>query len=122
MSKLICCFLLTAIALFADVTGKWTGTGSAASSDGDNQTLAVTLDLKQTGKEVTGTVTNGDSGEQYTIKNGTVDGDTLKMDVLTGETTYGVTLTIKEDQMTGEAVGDNGGAKVTVKLNFKRQS
>lgn len=121
MRKLVCCFLLSAIALFADVTGKWSGTGKAATSDGDAEVMTVSLELKQTGNDVSGTAGTGQSDERYTAK-GTLDGDVLKLQVETGDATYSVTLTVKEDTMTGEATADQGGAKIKVKLNLKRES
>src|ERR1700758_1380151 len=115
MKKLIVCFLLSAIALFADVTGKWTGTGRAATSDGDAEALSITMELTQDGKDVTGSVMTGDSGERYSIKNGSLEGDTLKLDVVANDMTYSVSLKVDGDHMTGEATGENNGAKVTVK-------
>ena len=122
MKKLIVCFLLSAIALFADVTGKWTGTGRAATTDGDNEALSIVMELKQSGNDITGSVMTGDSGERYSISNGSIDGDALKLDVAANETTYHVSLKVDGDKMTGEATGENNGAKVTVKLEFKRES
>jgi hypothetical protein len=122
MKKLIACFLLSAIALFADVTGKWSGSGKAATSDGDADVIPLTLELTQNGKDVTGYVVTGASGERYQIKNGALDGDSLKMDVVTDSATYRVTLTVDGDQMKGEAAGEHDGAKVTVKLELKRES
>jgi len=121
MTKLICCFVLSAIALFADVTGKWSGTGKAATSDGDNQVITVNLELKQSGQEVTGTAGTGESADRYTA-NGTIDGDVLTLKVLTDDITYVVTLNVKDDKMTGEANAERGGSKITIKLELKRDS
>jgi hypothetical protein len=121
MLKLFCCFVLSAIALFADVTGKWTGTGKADTSDGDAQVMTVNLDLKQTGNEVTGTVSTGESSDRFSAK-GTLDGDVLTMKVETDQATYNVTLTVSDDHMAGQANAEQGGAKVHVKLDFKRVS
>lgn len=121
MTKVICCFVLSAIALFADVTGKWSGTGKGASSDGDDQTITVNMDLKQTGKEVTGTVGTGESADRYTA-NGSMEGDVLTLKVLTDEITYVVTFNVKDDKMTGEATAENGGNKIKIKLELKKDS
>ena len=121
MSKLILCFLLSAVALFADVTGKWSGTGKATTSDGDAQVMTVSLELKQSGDAVTGTVTTGQSADRFTAK-GTLAGDVLTLQVETDDATYSVTLTVKEDTMTGEATADQGGAKIKVKVDLKRES
>jgi hypothetical protein len=105
------------------VTGKWSGTGKAATSDGDAEVMPLTLELKQTGTEVTGVVIHGGSGDRYTIKNGVLQGDTLKMDVVTDDgSKFGITLTIDGDKMAGEAIGEHDNANVKVKLEFKRES
>ena len=121
MSKLVLCFLLSAIALFADVTGKWSGTGKAATSDGDAEVMTVNLELKQSGNDVTGIASTGSSADRYTAK-GTLAGDVLTLQVETDDATYSVTLTVKEDTMTGEATTEHGGTKVKVKLDLKRES
>ncbi len=121
MSKLIFCFLFSAIALFADVTGKWSGTGKAATSDGDAEVMSVNLELKQSGNDVSGTASTGQSEDRYNAK-GTLAGDVLTLQVDTGDATYSVTLTVKEDTMTGEASTEHDGAKVKVKLDLKRGS
>lgn len=121
MKRLICCFVLSAVALFADVTGKWSGTGKATSTDGDTQVMTLSMELKQNGNDITGTVMTGDSGDRYSLA-GTVNGDVLNLKVETDQATYVVTLTLKEDHLTGEATADHGGAKVTVKLDFKREA
>ncbi|MGA2598684.1 MAG: hypothetical protein ABSH09_17040 [Bryobacteraceae bacterium] len=121
MSKLILCFLLSAIALFADVTGKWSGTGKHPTSDGGAEVMTVSLELKQSGDDVTGVATTGQSEDRYSAK-GTLAGDVLTLQVDTGDDTYTVTVTVKEDTMTGEATTEHDGAKVKVKLDLKRGS
>src|SRR5260370_15153653 len=102
MTKLICCFVLSAIALFADVTGKWSGTGKGTTPDGE-QNINVILDLKQAGSEVTGTVGTGEGGDRFSITGGALDGDVLTFKVIPDDVTYVVTLTVKDDKMSGEA-------------------
>lgn len=121
MTKLLCCFVFSAIALLADVTGTWSGTGKGTTSDGDTQTMVLTMELKQTGNEITGAVITHESGDRYTLA-GTIDGDSLNFKVQANETTYVVKLTVKDDRMTGEANAEQGAAKVNVKLEFKRGS
>lgn len=121
MMKLICCFVFSAIALLADVTGKWSGTGKGSTPDGE-QNISVSLELTQKGSDVTGTVGAGGSGDRVSISGGTVSGDTLTFKVPTDEATYDVTLTIKEDTMTGEATTTRGDTKLVIKLELKRDS
>ena len=119
MTRLIFCFALSAIALFADVTGKWTGTGNSTGGDGDAHSMNIMMELKQTGNDVTGSVMTGESGDRYNLA-GTLDGDVLNFKVEADDATYVVKLTVKEDRMTGEANGGRGDAKMTIKLDFKR--
>lgn len=121
MTKLICCFVLSAIALFADVTGKWSGTGKGTGPDGDSHEMTVNLELKQTGQDITGTAGTGESADRFTAT-GTLDGDVLTLKVQTDELVYIVTLSVKDDKMTGEANADAGGNKVKIKLELKRDS
>jgi hypothetical protein len=119
MTRLICCFALSAIALFGDVTGKWTGTGKSTGGDGDDHTMTLNMELKQTGNDVTGSVMTGDSGDRYNLA-GMLDGDVLNFKVEADAATYVVKLTVKEDHMTGEANASRGDGKMTIKLDFKR--
>ena len=121
MRKLICCFVLSAVALFADVTGKWSGTGKGTGPDGEGHEMTVNLELKQTGQDVTGTAGTGESADRFTAT-GTMDGDVLTLKVLTDDVTYTVTLNVKDDKMTGDANAEQGGAKITIKLQLKRDS
>ena len=121
MTKLICCFVLSAIALFADVTGKWSGSGKGNTGDGENN-IAVSLELKQDGSQVTGTVGSGEGGDRYSITSGTLEGDVLTFKVTPDDVTYVVTLTVKDDKMTGEATANRGETKLTIKLELKKDS
>src|ERR1700681_3833554 len=118
MTRLICCFVLSAIALFADVTGKWSGTGKGNTGDGDHN-IAVNLELKQDGSQVTGTVGASEADDRYSIINGPGDGDVLTFKVSPDDVTYVVTLTVKDDKMTGEATASTGETKLTNKLELK---
>ena len=121
MKKLICCFVLSAIALFADVTGKWSGTAKGTGPDGNSHDMTLNVELKQTGQDVTGTVGTGESSDRYTAS-GTLDGDVLTLKVLTDELTYVLTLNVKDDKMTGEANAEQGGTKIKIAVNLKRDS
>ena len=122
MTRLICCFVLSVVALFADVTGKWSGTGKGPTPDGEDHAITVNLDLKQNGNEVTGTVGSGESNDRYAIMNGVLEGDVLTFKVTPSDLTYDVTLTVKDDKMTGEATATQGSSKFTIKVELKRES
>ena len=67
---------LSAIALAADVTGKWI----AQVPGRDGQTREQTFNLKAAGEKLTGTVTAGQGGE-VAIAEGRVSGDTISFKV-----------------------------------------
>jgi hypothetical protein len=70
--------LVSAVAVFAaDVTGAWSGTTKGP--DGNDVTLSV--NLKQDGMTLTGTVT-GPQGEPIPISDGKIDGDKLSFNVM----------------------------------------
>ena len=64
------------VALAADVTGKWT-----AQVPGRNGNQEVTITLKQSGNDLTGTVSGGRGGDQE-ISEGKVDGDNISFAVV----------------------------------------
>ena len=64
------------VASAADVTGKWT-----AQVPGRNGNQEMTLNLKQSGTELTGTVSGGRGGDQQ-ISEGKVDGDNVSFVVV----------------------------------------
>jgi hypothetical protein len=74
----------------ADVTGMWTGTSQRGAS-------TITLDLKQEGKKVTGTISGLGASDDGPVT-GTVDGSTIK---LSNKTKTAPTLNLKGDTMTG---------------------
>lgn len=121
MTRLICCFIFSALALLADVTGKWSGTGKGPGPDGESHEMNVNLELKQTGNDVTGTAGTAESADRYTAT-GTLDGDVLTLKVVTDEITYVVTLNVKENTMSGEAKAEQGGNKIVIKLDLKKDS
>ena len=80
VSLMLAFILLSAIALLAaDASGKWSGSTKAP----DGGDLTLTLDLKQDGTALTGTVT-GPQGEPLQISEGKVEGDKLSFNVAVG--------------------------------------
>ena len=71
---LICCFLV-AVAITADLTGKWTGILKTP----DGNELTVTYNFKVEGDKLTGTAES--PAGVVTIDDGTVTGDTFKFKV-----------------------------------------
>ena len=116
MMKLIVCIALSCVALLADVTGKWTGTYTLSTPDGAQKTTAF-RDRKQDGNDVSGTA---GTDSPMTIKNGKIDGNTLRFEVPTDQVTYRVTLTVDGDSMSGTAAVGQEGHGAGGKLDFKR--
>jgi hypothetical protein len=117
MTKTLCCFLLTAMAMFADVTGKWSGSFEATGSDGQTNAGTAFLTLKQTGDAISGTA--GPSQEhQVTIKSGKIDGSKIALELIMddgGVLTFD--LTLADGHIKGDVKGDRGGEKMTAKLD-----
>ncbi len=117
MTKILCCFLLTTMAMFADVTGKWSGSFEATGPDGQSHGGTAFLSLKQTGDAISGTA--GPTEEhQMTIKVGKIDGDKIALEVVMddgGVLTFD--LTLADGHIKGDVKGDRGGEKMTAKLD-----
>ena len=120
MKKLICCFVLSAIALLADVTGKWTGTFTH-SEGGDSKSDTAYASLKQTGNEITGTA--GPSAEQqFQIKKGSIAGNKITLEIQADEGSFKLSLTVDGDHMIGDVEGQGpDGQKMLAKLDLKRE-
>ena len=120
MTRLLCCFLLTAAAMFADVSGKWSGSFDITGPDGQTTANNAFLDLKQSGDDLTGT--GGPNEEhQFAITKGKIDGNDLTFEIKTED---GPSLTFElhldSEHMLGSAKGDIQGMSITAKLNLSR--
>ena len=118
MTRILCCFLLTAIAVFADVTGKWTGTFDVTGPDGQTKSDSAFMVLKQTGEAITGTA-GPKEDRQFSIKLGKIDGDKIALEVVIGD--GGVIkfdLTLADGHIKGDAKGERDGEKMTAKVDL----
>lgn len=97
----------------ADLTGKWSGTVDLK-QDGEAQTIPVVMIVKQDGKTLTGTV--GPEEDQHAIQKGLVDGDTVTMEVDTGDAIFYVELKVDGDQISGSAKQGADGEKTKIAL------
>jgi hypothetical protein len=102
----------------ADLTGKWAGTVDLK-QDGEAQTIPIIMVLKQEGKTLTGTA--GPEEEQHPIQKGTVDGDTVTMEVDSGEAIYYVELKVDGDQISGKVKQGADGEKTNISLKRVKQ-
>jgi len=116
MTRILAVFLLSAIALLADVSGKWSG---SFIPDGQDAESAV-LHLKQDGPTITGTA--GPSEEQQmAIRAGKVDGDKVSFEVaLEGGDVIKFELMLAEEHLRGTASGEHEGQKRSAKLDVTR--
>jgi hypothetical protein len=100
MKKAVVMLMLSAVVLFADVTGKWSGAAESAAPGGERHTLFFTL--KTDGTAVTGTGGPTEE-EQHPVQDGSVTGHGLKFQVPAGKGVLHFTLTEKSgDEITGE--------------------
>ena len=120
--KILWAVALTAVSLFADVTGKWSGSFDVT-VDGETKADTALLNLKQTGNKITGTAGPNEE-KQMRIRAGSIDGDTITLEVEGDEDDHPVvflTLVVDGDHMTGTAKADNEEHKFTAKVDLKRQ-
>ena len=81
----------------ADVSGKWTGTAGE---------YKVTLELKQEGEKLTGTLAPNE-GAPFEIEKGKVQGNVITFE-LSPDVRYQFKLELKGDQIKGTVVSDDG--------------
>jgi hypothetical protein len=107
-------FLLCAVAIAADLTGKWSGSFKAEASD---HSIAQLIIFKQQGSALSGSA-GPDAGEQYPLENGRVDGKKVSFQVTTGEWRFSYHLIVEEDSLSGdlklESTTESRNAKVAL--------
>jgi len=120
--KILWVVALSAVSLFADVTGKWSGSFDVT-VDGETKADTALLNLKQAGTKITGTAGPNEE-KQMTIRAGSIDGNTLTLEVEPDDNDHPViylTLVVDGDHMTGSAKAENQEHKMTAKLDLKRE-
>ncbi len=118
---LVAALLFTCAAFGADITGRWTGTATAKSPDGEEHVEDVMLVLKQDGSTITGTG-GSNEGDLRPLVKPALNGDTLTFDVESDEgAVFHVTLKISGETMTGEAKAEVNGETRIGTLKFQRQ-
>ena len=121
MTRLICCLLLTAIALLADVTGKWSGSFDVTGPDGQTNANRAVFNFKQDGNSLTGTAGPSDE-EQMNIRAGKIEGEKITFEVvLEGGDVIKFELALAENHIKGTANGEHGGEKLSAKVDVARQ-
>src|ERR1035438_8521995 len=116
MKELAVVLLLTLASMATDVSGKWTGTFSAAGSDHKEPQFFT---LKQDGRKLRGSG-GPDAVEQYPIANGRVDDDVVRFDLTTENWTFKYDLKRVGQELNGNLLlkskeGDTRTAHVTLR-------
>ena len=120
MKRFLACVLLafaaTAIAIAADVSGKWTGSFTSENGDAESALLV----LKQDGAVITGTA-GPDENQQFPIQTGKVDGIKIVLDIAPGEgAVYHLELVLDGDRMKGDLTAKRDDQTMTAKLDLAR--
>jgi hypothetical protein len=119
--KSVCILMLAATTWAADVTGKWTGNGEATAPNGEVRRETISLELRQSGSELSGMI-GSKNGQEFPISKGAIDGNTVSFEVKSGEDgpTWRFKLTLNGDEMSGEANGEKGTETMKGRVTFKR--
>lgn len=112
--------ILAASAYGADVSGKWTGTFETE-CDGEKQTVAAQMELKQEGTKVTGRV-GRQSGDEIEIEGGTIEGSKLRFQAKPHNDDPPIVFefTVDGDTMNGLIKGEHEGQPRQAKIEMKR--
>ena len=105
-----------AIAVPADITGKWAGTLTAQRPDGTTREDSALLILEQKGTDITGTI-GGTDADQHPITKGTIDGNKVSIQARTvnGERELLLELTLDGDEMKGTITSGERKGQVALK-------
>jgi hypothetical protein len=116
MKKIIAIILLLAgNALAEDLSGKWSGEFKV---DGGDHGVPQLFMFRQNGNTLTGSG-GPNTGEQYPIEDGKVDGHRITFEITTGEWKFTYHLNAAGEKITGtlELKGVNDRRTATVSLN-----
>jgi hypothetical protein len=120
MKRIACCLLLSVISLFADVSGKWSGSFDITGPDGETKSDTAFLNLKQDGSKISGTAGPNEE-HQMDIKTGKMEGDKIALEVLMDDGNLLIMdLVLAEDHIKGNAKAEMNGEKMTAKLDVTR--
>ncbi|MBX5496563.1 MAG: hypothetical protein IRZ15_14615 [Bryobacteraceae bacterium] len=117
--KSIFLLMIAAVPLIAaDVTGKWSGTLTVSTPDGEKPGPAY-LVLKQEGAAVTGTAGPNEE-EQYAIQNGKAEDGKLTFEVGRDDRVMKFVLRYESDEIKGDVSREHEGKLQTGKLAVRR--
>lgn len=120
MKRIVLCLMLSVVGLFADVSGKWSGTFDITNPDGETKSDTAFLNLKQDGDKITGTAGPNEE-HQMNIKTGKIEGDKIALEVeLEDGNLLTLDLILADEHIKGTAKGEMDGEKLTAKLDVTR--
>jgi len=120
MKRIACCLLLCVASLWADVSGKWSGSFNVTSPDGETKADTAVLNLKEAGGKISGTAGPNDE-KQFEIKTGTIAGNKIALEVVMedgGILTFD--LALADEHIKGDVKGQMGDEKMSAKLDVTR--
>jgi hypothetical protein len=120
MKRLMIGLMFSTIALFADVSGRWSGSFDTTGPNGETKADSAYFVLTQAGNTVTGTVGPADE-KQFPIKTGKIDGTKLTLEVNAEGVELTFDLTVDGETIRGSARGQIPDEKnVSAKVNVTR--
>jgi len=127
MRLLFLLILTCALAIGADLTGRWTGTIAVDDTgSGTTITTQVHIELHQQGNGLSGKIGRVEDSDVVPIKNARMEGDTLVFEAASEETTGPMKFSLKiaGDRMEGTMKGsiDSGDINGKVKLTREKST
>jgi hypothetical protein len=108
--------LTVTAALAADLTGTWSG---GFKPEGGEHDIPQLITLKQQGNALSGSA-GPNSGEQYPIENGRVDGSNASFQVTTGEWKFSYDLIVEREALVGDLKLESPTDRRTAKVRLTR--
>ena len=108
----------------ADLTGKWTGVIEVNdASSGTRIDTPVRAEFSQKDKSVSGKIGRREDEQSEAIRNGVVEGDEMRFEVTSPETTGAINFNLKvvdADRLEGEMKGAIDSGPITGKVRLTR--
>jgi hypothetical protein len=121
MSRGLFVGLFAALAVYADVSGKWVGTSEKADPAGKTHREAIYLQLRQSGNNLTGVI-GSQGAQEFEISQGKIDGNQVSFVVQPqGSEPWSFRLIVSADSMMGENIAMEEGKVVKGRVELKRQ-
>jgi hypothetical protein len=121
VSAMLMVLAVAAIALAADINGKWKGELDVP----DGSKITNTFTFKVDGEKVTGSVHSSRSGNEAPIEDGTLKGDALSFTITRNiegtQAKLRYTGKVKADEIAMTVAGDVGGQSFEMQLVAKRE-